>query len=145
MRIEFNTISRFYYSNPISLQSITHYNQPLASPLGSGSNEMVVLASYKQKRWMAQTKLNQFTQTMGPGADWSNNGDAAATLIDYMDRKVTQLDAQIGYVVNPATNATFMIGATFREAKIVDGPDLNTTNFIYLSFRTQLNNRYFDF
>ena len=47
LQLEYNVIRPFTYTNFDSLTNNTHYNQPLAHPLGASVKEVVLLASYQ--------------------------------------------------------------------------------------------------
>ncbi|MBE7173369.1 MAG: hypothetical protein INR73_22545 [Williamsia sp.] len=66
---EINFVRPFTYSHYDSIANYTHYNQPLAHPLGAGFIEEVGIVTYQpQPRWTAQLKMILFTQ----GADTAN-------------------------------------------------------------------------
>jgi len=47
LQMEYNTVRPFTYSHSDSLNSYTHYNQPLAHPLWSNFSEFIALARYQ--------------------------------------------------------------------------------------------------
>ena len=47
LQLEYNTVRPYTYSHYDSLNSYTHYNQPLAHPLLSNFREMIVIAKYQ--------------------------------------------------------------------------------------------------
>jgi hypothetical protein len=142
IRLEYNTISAFYGNHTTSLQSASHFNQPLGSPVGGDSKEWIAQVDWTHRRWRASFKFNDIRRQLGPGAEWdSNPEDLFPSDLLATTQRVKQLDWSVGYVVNPASNAQLLLGQILRRADQT-GTD---ASFVYLSFRTVLNRRYFDF
>lgn len=60
---EVNVIRPFTYTNFDSVTNFTHYNQPLAHPLGANVRELIALANYQPApRWYLFGKLDYFLQ-----------------------------------------------------------------------------------
>lgn len=126
---EINTVSPETYTlKENNYQSYTHYNQPLAHPLGNNFNEMVGIVNYKYKRYFTQVKVNL--------AEYVN-------YTNFEDATLTTLQAHLGFLINPKNNLSFLIGATNRT----DKTDTFTTktNYVYFSIQTSLRNLYTDF
>ena len=69
VQAEINFVRPFTYTHYDSTANFTHYNQPLAHPLGAGFIEEIGVVTYQpQPRWTAQLKLILFTQ----GVDTAN-------------------------------------------------------------------------
>ncbi|TXB63885.1 hypothetical protein FRY74_11555 [Vicingus serpentipes] len=133
LQAEYNTVSPSTYQvNSNTLQNYDHYNQALAHPLGTNFNEIVGIANYKYKRLFTQAKINL--------AEY--NTTVSGSLSEY-DATLTILQAHLGYVINPKTNLSFIIGATNRIEKTAISED--KTNYIYFSIKTSLRNLYYDF
>ena len=133
LQAEYNTVSPSTYQvdkNP--LQDYTHYNQALAHPFGTNFNEIIGIANYKYKRFFTQAKVNLGEYITA----------IPSSSLEY-DATLTVLQAHLGYVINPKTNLSFIIGATNR----VEKTDIseNKTNYIYFSIKTSLRNLYYDF
>lgn len=75
LQLEFNSVRPYTYSHFDSLNSYTHYNQPLAHPLWSNFREVVVLARYQpHPRLTFSGRLVQAkTGDDRPGENWGNN------------------------------------------------------------------------
>lgn len=73
LQTEINRVRPFTYSHDDSVANYTHYNQPLAHPLGANFSEWIGLARYQPApRWMLQAKAIYYLQ--GRDADSANNG-----------------------------------------------------------------------
>ena len=69
LQLEHNRVRPFTYSHRDSVANYTHYNQPLAHPLGANFSEYIGIARYQPApKWLAVGKLIYFTQ----GRDSSN-------------------------------------------------------------------------
>ncbi|MBL7783874.1 MAG: hypothetical protein JNM22_21740 [Saprospiraceae bacterium] len=75
VQLEYNSVRPYTYSHFDSLNSFTHYSQPLAHPLWSNFREMVALVRYQPlPRLTLQARLLQATIADDPaGENWGNN------------------------------------------------------------------------
>ena len=75
LQLEFNSIRPYTYSHFDSLNSYTHYNQPLAHPLWSNFREIVALARYQPLPRLTLTGrlIQAKIGDDGPGENWGNN------------------------------------------------------------------------
>jgi len=63
LQLEHNRARPFTYSHNDSVANYTHYNQPLAHPLGANFSEVIGIARYQPApKWMAVGKLIYYTQ-----------------------------------------------------------------------------------
>jgi len=70
LQAELNIVRPFTYSHSDSVSNYTHYNQPLAHPLGANFAEGIFIVRYQPKpRWTGQLKLIYFRQ----GLDTANS------------------------------------------------------------------------
>src|SRR6478672_12070953 len=73
LQTEINRVRPFTYSHGDSVANYTHYNQPLAHPLGANFSEWIGLALYQPApRWMLQAKAIYYKQ--GRDVDSVNYG-----------------------------------------------------------------------
>ena len=91
---------------------------------------MILMTDYKYKRIFFNAKYNYQYYT-------SNGADLLANQI---------VNVKLGYTINPAYNANISLGVNYRLqdyffTKVSD----NKTAYLYLSFKTNLYNAYFDF
>jgi len=63
LQLEHNRVRPFTYSHRDSVASFTHYNQPLAHPLGANFSEWIGIARYQPApKWLINAKLVYYTQ-----------------------------------------------------------------------------------
>ncbi|MCX6317698.1 MAG: hypothetical protein NTW29_10425 [Bacteroidetes bacterium] len=63
LQLEHNRVRPFTYSHNDSVANYTHYNQPLAHPLGANFSEVVGIARYQPApRWLIQGKMIYYMQ-----------------------------------------------------------------------------------
>jgi hypothetical protein len=75
LQLESNRVRPFTYSHRDSIANYTHYNQPLAHPLGANFQEWIGIARYQPAaRWMLQAKAMYFNQGKDTG-NISNGGN----------------------------------------------------------------------
>ncbi len=137
--LEYNVVSESAYASENPLQGYTHFNQPMAHPLGAGFEEFVAIATYAHKRWYGQLKFI--------GANYSDSGTdpliSDKNEIVYSKNTVAYQDLQVAYIFNPTTNMQLYAGITNRKET---GESYSLINqFWYFGFRTRLSNVYSDF
>ena len=153
---EFNASRPYMYSHHRPLQSYTHYGQPLAHPMGSSFYENITIARYRYKRCYTELKTL-----------WAKNGAAIADSVtnfgfnpqqSYSDNRIEygnitaqgnttdlqMIDFKVGMLLNPQTNMKLELGILNRKATSLYDSDTNTTH-VYVSFKTDLRNSYYDF
>lgn len=130
---EINYATAPSYSSPFlspSNQSYSHYNQSLGSLL-PGGKELVVIMDYKRKRGFINLKGNYQIY------------DASLPMNNYNN---VILNAQIGYLVNPAYNLNIQAGINYRMQNFYTfNASNNETTYIYVGLKTSLYNLYYDF
>lgn len=63
LQVEHNRVRPFTYSHRDSVANYTHYNQPLAHPLGANFREWIAIARYQPApKWLITGKLIAYTQ-----------------------------------------------------------------------------------
>jgi hypothetical protein len=63
LQLEHNRVRPFTYSHRDSVANYTHYNQPLAHPLGANFSEVIGIARYQPApKWLTVAKLIYYTQ-----------------------------------------------------------------------------------
>ena len=79
LQVETNRVRPFTYSHDDSVANYTHYNQPLAHPLGANFQEWIGIARYQPApKWLLQGKLIYYVQgrdtaAAGVGASFGSN------------------------------------------------------------------------
>ncbi len=156
-QVELNRVRPYTFSAEKVAQSYTHFNQSLAHPLGANFNEIVSFINFKRDRHFAQLKMNFITQ----GLDSANSNYGSNVFVpdnstlpvtsNLLDVKTLQgnksltniFDLHYGYLVNPVTNFSVVMGVISRINTIDDVS--TSTHYVYFSVRTYLRNLYYDF
>ena len=144
---EFNSVAAYAYSHRLPRQNYAHHNEAIAHPLGANFNEVVGLVDYQWKRLFINAKVNY--ATFGTENDTIRNGtsifaeDQTPTSEVLQDSKLVFIDAKFGYKMNRHTHMRVYLGVTQRDLTSPLGNE--GTTYIYLGFRTNLRNDYYDF
>ena len=150
---EINYVRPYTYSHGNSLQNYSHFNQPLAHPLGANFYESVSLINYRHKSWMFEGKVNYIIY----GADTSGSNWGGDIFLDYktpnqqefnnetaqgVRTTIVIADIKISYLLFAKTNLRAEVGISNR----IQQSEFNTgqTQFIYFGLRTALSNVYHD-
>jgi len=156
LQAEFNQNRPYSYAHPIASQSYTHYNQPLAHPLGANFKEAVSFLNYRWRDFFTEARLNYAIigkdsigkiygnnifisddkAIYGPNSTINEMGQGLKTTLRI-------IDFHIGYLVNPSTNFNVVIGLSNRKG--ISSAGDSRTNFVYFGIRTSLTNTYYDF
>lgn len=152
-RLEYNQARPYTYSHGTTIESYSHFNQPLAHPLGANFREFIAMGSYTYKNWMANLKVNVAMY----GADTAGKDFGQNIFIPY-DQHVSELgnkigqglrtnlviaDASLAYLLNRHTNLRIEAGITTRREK--NNSWDKQMQYIYIGIRTGLRNLYYDF
>lgn len=153
---EYNSVTPYAYSHKKSEQSYTHYNQPLAHPLGANFTEAVGIIDYRFRDFFIQLKYNYAIvgkdsagYSFGNNVFISNNyayHGAASTVNEHLQGLRTTIknrDVRVGYLINPVTNLNISLGMSMRDHD--NAISLDRTTYYYIALRTSLNNIYYDF
>lgn len=153
LQTEVNLVRPFVYTHYDSAGSFTHYNQPLAHPLGANFREFVFLARYQPTpRLYLQGKLIAYTQ----GLDSAGYNFGSNLFQDYQTRvRDQQLFIGSGTPVKSLTlglNASYEIfenmfldlNTTYRTYNIQAQPRSNVLYYT-LGLRVNMQRREFDF
>lgn len=158
LQFEFNKVNPYTYSAVDSMQAFTHYNQPLAHPLGANFTEICGSLQYKigdfylharftSAKIGADTAGHVFGQDPFISNVFADNTNFAAGNKDYFGRgeqtTLTTLDASIGYMISYASNLNIALG--FVDRNLTAGATLDHTRYVYVAIRTSLTNSYLDF
>ncbi|MCB0756346.1 MAG: hypothetical protein KDB98_12175 [Flavobacteriales bacterium] len=155
-RLEYNGALPYTYAHESSLQSYTHYNQPLAHPLGANFHEFVGELVYRWRDLRFSYRLSYAsvgrdsvgvnygndvylpdTDTyLGPDSYGNKLGQGVKTALTYQN-------VEIAYVVNRASDLNILLGLRHRVSKNDFSKEENA--YIYFGIRTMLRNLYHDF
>ena len=152
-RIEYNQARPYTYSHSTTIESYSHFSQPLAHPLGANFREFVLIADYQIRHWEVSFKSTYaFYGTDTSGMDYGQN-----IFIPY-DRHVSELGNKIGqglktqltttdltfaYLLNPRTNMRIEAGLYSRRLHTKDSDQ--AVLLFMIGIRTALFNSYDDF
>ncbi len=154
---EFNYARPFTYQHRSSTTAYAHYNQSLAHPLGANFWESVNSLNYSFKRWNLMVrgiiaKVGYDFDKSGNEVNYGNNvltsyetrnSEYNNYTLQGLETTVINGEVRLWYLVNPASNMVVEAGTRIRSTDNVTGK--TETMFVYFGFRTNLNNRYFDF
>lgn len=114
LQLEHNRIRPFTYSHRDSVANYTHYNQPLAHPLGANFSEYIGIARYQPApKWLAVAKLIYYQQ----GRDSSSQSYGSNILLPNV---APFRNGDYGYTIGSGwkTNvfyASFLLSYEWRE------------------------------
>ena len=154
---ELNFSRPFMYSHRSPLQSYTHYHHPLAHPLGSSFVEGISIFRYRVKRFYSEFKYlyaKHGGEIVGDDTNYGSN-----VLISYDDGErneygnyiaqgnttyLQMIDFKVGVLLNLHTNMKLELGVFNKKTASLYESDFYT-NHIYIAFKTDLRNLYYDF
>jgi hypothetical protein len=151
-RLEYNTVRPYSYGHRKVAQNYTHYNQPLAHPLGANFHEVVNQLSYSHGRW-----YGLFHNTLAlvgedvDGIHYGSNlwgGEAGVPLLGsytLQGEKTTLVynRLQAGWVVNPMMNLRLEVEVGQRSR--VNDLHAQREAFFSVGLKTALEHVYKDF
>ncbi len=157
---EVNLVRPFSYSHSDSNANYTHYNQPLAHPLGAGFAELIGIARYQPVRKLyLSAKAMYYRQ----GIDSNGSNYGSNPFLNYNNRTPVGPDNEYGYaLINgiPANtlsvnlnisyelkeNLFIDLGATHRQQSFENTPARdNSSTYIYGGLRLNIVRRDYDF
>ena len=157
LQIEHNRVRPFTYSHRDSVANYTHYNQPLAHPLGANFSEFIGIARYQPApKWLAVAKLIYYQQ----GRDSSSQNYGSNILLP---NTPPYRVGDFGYTIGSGwkTNvlfASFLLSYEWRENLFLElnaiyrkqdtkTPPVTSSNTSVISFglRWNMHRREFDY
>ena len=137
LQLEGNYVRPFMYTDRISEAAYTHYNQPMAHPLGANFWEVVGVARYQPHKRVTITAKGFFAVRGLDPNDTTNYG--SNLLIPYVDRtqdygnyigtgantKIAMADLAVSYMVRH--NLWIDFNALYRRQSCATVPGLNTS------------------
>ncbi len=156
VQAEYNMVGPYAYAAQNPSQSYTHYDQPLAHPLGANFYEMIGFVNYRLKRFFVELKLNYAVKGIDSSAFNygsnvfksdnifpANQNSNSITTTQGVKTTTMYQDFHMGWLVNPSTNFNIMFGVSNRI--FVEDKITSYTRYIYIGIRTSLTNFYYDF
>lgn len=154
LQIESNRVRPFTYSHRDSVANYTHYNQPLAHPLGANFQEFIGIARYQPApKWLIQAKAIYYTQGKDTGnVNYGSNiflpnippyrvNDYGYDVGSGVKNKVAYASLLFSYEVKP--NLFLEVNAVYRKQSALSVSD--NTSVIYAGIRWNMHRREFDF
>ena len=156
LQIETNRIRPFTYSHGDSVANYTHYNQPLAHPLGANLQELVGMVRYQPApKWYLQGKaifyiqgkdtgnLNFGSNIFLPNSPPYRQGEYGFGIGEAIKGKTALASFLVSYQWKP--NFFIDLNTVFRkEAETTISPAKNTS-IVYFGIRWNMHRRDFDF
>ena len=145
LQAEYNTVQPYTYTSNTPLKAYSNYNEAIAHPSGANFNEIVGIVNYKYKRVFTQVKMNLITSNLVGSSIFVSENEIAPAILTDIARKLTILQAHVGFIINPKNNMSLLIGINKRTEAISTLNITDETNYVYFGFRTSLRNLYSDF
>lgn len=157
LSFEYNRVNPYTYAATDVPQAYTHYNQPLAHPLGANFAEVSASLQYKIGDFFLQARFS--SSSLGADSISENNAGQDPFKSDYfayyplpgstntfgqgVKTTITYFDARIGYMVSYASNLNIALGYVSRNETF--NATSTPTSYVYVAVRTSLTNTYNDF
>ena len=145
--VEYDQASPFAYTRPDANMGWTHFNQPLASPLGTGYSEALAIVD-----WPLRKNLQARTEVSLAQWGWETGGETQNGLNNLWsydprtapDNNVQRVffDISASWRMNQMSNMQLTAGYSGRDLQ--PSAELQNSGMFYISFHTGLFNRYYD-
>jgi len=157
LQLETNIVRPFTYSHRDSVANFTHYNQPLAHPLGANFQEIVGIARYQPApKWFLQAKAIYYQQGRDTGSTSFGGNiflpnvppyrkqDYGYTLGNGVSTKVALASMLLSYELRP--NLFIEANGLYRkQTAAVSAISSNSSFIMSLGVRWNMHRREFDF
>jgi hypothetical protein len=157
LQLEHNRVRPFTYSHRDSIANYTHYNQPLAHPLGANFSEMIAIARYQPApKWTIIGKIMYWKQGLDTGSrNFGGNiflpnvppnrqGDYGYEIVSGIESKTTFASLLLSYELKE--NLFIEASATKRKFDVASNTALSTnTTVISFGLRWNMYRRAFEF
>ncbi|MBL0199911.1 MAG: hypothetical protein IPP81_06955 [Chitinophagaceae bacterium] len=154
IQLEANRVRPFTYTHNDTISNYTHYNQPLAHPLGANFQEFLGIVRYQPApKWHVYLQGIYYYQ----GLDSAGNNFGANIFRDYTTRtmndgfkigsgnKATVLNAYLQVSYEIRENIFFEVSGLYRHAKTLLNPTATTTTMFTGGVRINMFNRRYDY
>ncbi len=154
IQLETNRVRPYTYSHKDTVANYTHYNQPLAHPLGANFQEMLAIIRYQPApKWFILAKGIYYTQ----GLDSAGRNFGANPLNQYTTRprengfkigsgnKATCLNAFLQVSYEWKENLFFDVSFQYRKYAIDKIPGESNTKLVTAGIRLNMFKREYDF
>lgn len=154
IQLEANRVRPFTYSHNDTISNYTHYNQPLAHPLGANFQEFIGILRYQPApKWHVFLQGIYYYQGQDSAGknfganifrDYSTrNGNDGFTIGSGNKAKVFNAYLQVSYEIRE--NIYFEVSGLYRHSKTLQNPVANTTTMFTGGVRINMFNRRYDF
>ncbi len=154
IQLEANRVRPFTYTHNDTISNYTHYNQPLAHPLGANFQEFLGIIRYQPApKWHVYLQGIYYYQ----GLDSANKNFGANIFRDYKTRtmndgfkigsgnKATVLNAYLQVSYEIRENIFFEVTGLYRHYKTLLKPTAATTTMFTGGIRINMFNRRYDY
>ena len=156
LQVEMNRVRPFTYSHRDSIANYTHYNQPLAHPLGANFNEWIGIARYQPApKILLQAKGIAYIQGRDSSAASFGSNIFLPNTPDYRTKnygysigsgqKTSVAIASFLFSYEMKQNLFLEASAFFRKEKIKDLNKTDNTMILSTGIRWNIQRRDFDF
>jgi len=157
LQLEHNRVRPFTYSHRDSIANYTHYNQPLAHPLGANFSEMIGILRYQPApKWTILAKAMSWKQGLDTGSrSFGANiflpnvppyrqGDYGYDIVSGIESKTSFLSLLLSYELKE--NLFIEASATKRKFDVASNSSLSTnTTVVSFGIRWNMHRRVFEF
>ena len=154
VQVETNWVRPFTYSHNDTIANYTHYNQPLAHPLGANFNELITIVNYQPApRWYIYARAIYYQQGLDSNGinfggnifrDYrtrtSNNGFEVAG-----GRKLTTFNGLLQLSYELRENLFFDVSMLHRNSEIAGFSGESNTTIVTAGVRLNMFKRNYDF
>jgi hypothetical protein len=154
IQLETNRVRPFTYTHNDTISNYTHYNQPLAHPLGANFQEFIGIIRYQPApKWYVYLQGIYYYQ----GKDSANKNFGGNIFRDYTTRsmntgftigsgnKATVLNVYLQLSYEVRQNIYFDVSAMYRHEKTLLNPTASTTTLVTGGVRINMFNRRYDY
>lgn len=154
IQLESNRVRPFTYSHYDSIANYTHYNQPLAHPLGANFQEVIGIVNYQPApKWYINLKAIYYEQ----GLDSTDKNFGGNIFKDYTTRsgndgfkiaggrKATCINTLLRVSYEWKENFFFEVSGQYRNFMIKDIQGESNTNIVTAGIRWNMFKRDYDF
>lgn len=154
LQLETNRVRPFTYSHNDTVNNVTHYNQPLAHPLGANFQELIGIIRYQPfPKWNIYGRAIYFYQ----GLDTANTNFGGNIFRPYTTRhqeigysvgsgnRVTCLNAVLNISYEFRQNLFFETGLQYRKYQLARGINQPASTSFWAGVRMNIFKREYDF
>jgi len=154
LQIESNRVRPFTYEHNDTYGNYTHYNQPLADPLGANFQEFIGILKYQPKpKWYVNARAIYYYQ----GLDSANQNFGSSPFELYTTRsmdygyfvgsgdKAKCLNASLVVSYELKENLFVEASYLYRKYTVAEGPGAGTTSLFGLGVRWNAASRVYDY